>query len=520
MARTAAGVALLGLGVLQLGATGQVLQRDEINEAVRLAMDVELPNAGYETFRGKLFWQQDHIADQDGYYGQVKMGEDGWGTADALCDYWKQNAAFFKTTCNYTFPLAQSEAIVSFIKTPPPAEYFGVQSLVFLRNVSEIPMSGIADAHNHLNLRLDPSAESRFGQPFVMITTGDQNTLAYVKDSLAKTGVPEYLINEDLIDVVHMTYPYDPTTYKFTSYPWDLYQILARLNGVPEDDALKAYLAEGRPVWKVTAPQDKAFAAVAYPGRKTRGTGGKDTELHLQKSMRKLGAAVEKALAVESAASHVNADVPLEFTVTDDEKCLTDPTYTPVFNANPFMNTTAMGSCDRFTNDALYTLSPNGKAFGNFLFERERGFVWYGVNNNATGKATFVNFMVTEGASDGSRRNFEAPDHSPFISANDMVGSARAWAQGAIADADADQLFAWRFARECPPGHPWSQYCTVVDLEMINPTSYAYFIGRSYLETATATGAAPEECLVSHVLCYEQPHRRVGGGGQAAAAPS
>ncbi|HRD83738.1 MAG TPA: hypothetical protein PLF63_01055 [Rubrivivax sp.] len=95
--------------------------------------------------------------------------------------------------------LGVSEAVVIFMRTPPPSRYFGFTQYLVRRGRSPRQvLASLSDSLNQLNfstLQSNAPGDQVFNQYAVLVWTADLNTLARVKTQLAAQGIPEAKVN-------------------------------------------------------------------------------------------------------------------------------------------------------------------------------------------------------------------------------------------------------------------------------------------------------------------------------------
>ncbi len=141
--------------------------------------------------------------------------------------------------------------------------------------------------------------------------------------------------------------------------------------------------------------------------------------------------------------------------------------------------------------DALYLRNA-----GTFSLADDEFLVLYGVNHQATGKATYSNFSIYDSC---KACGVTAENNATF------AGSARSYFTPAQQPPHVDQLYAWRVARK-PLHDKDPKHSTLLPT---GPCPGAVAIGnqlfvgfRSYVEPATAIGPDPAEILFDRVIKF------------------
>ena len=98
-----------------------------------------------------------------------------------------------------SFRMDPGDAIVIFLRTPPPVRYFGFTQYLLDRGTDgSKPFGSLSDTLNHLKFRTLGSPEpgtNLFDQHAVVVWTADLNTLAAVKTTLGAQGIDPSQVN-------------------------------------------------------------------------------------------------------------------------------------------------------------------------------------------------------------------------------------------------------------------------------------------------------------------------------------
>jgi hypothetical protein len=133
----------------------------------------------------------------------------GWEFLDVLDCYVNGSSCYGNNPASpYGYPmfngyprlkLAPSEAVVVFLRTPPPARYFGfTQYLIARGRTTKEVLASLSDTLNLLDFRTLQSpgpGVDVFNQYAVLVWTADLNTLAVVKARLEAQGIPASRVN-------------------------------------------------------------------------------------------------------------------------------------------------------------------------------------------------------------------------------------------------------------------------------------------------------------------------------------
>jgi hypothetical protein len=366
------------------------------------------------------------------------------------------------------YRLKANEALILVGATPPETMYFSYRSFLFSRYYSDLGRqfklyTALGDTLNKLTISTGRTAP--FNRPIMIITSGDQTTHEMVKSVAIAAGYPPAIINIDILpsEILKMGLDKEDDTFTF----------LGRTAMPIDNEGFAAYLTKsGSRVFRITPRDGLITGAKPYPKPtlKPRGTG--QTEAWLQPGMNDLREAI---LAHYSAyeATELTTEIWLpESLVAIDERrdVLGESRDTPYL----------------WTNLASKFVLPDDP--NEFL-------IVYGVNHQASGKATYSNFIVY-----GEKYiNGVASVASPSFS-----GSADVYIQG---HSQANYLYAWKVARQSDG----SAHCLTVPY---GPQHYGFgstiddqygFVGfRAYLEPATTVGAKWDELLYDRVIKFKK----------------
>lgn len=357
--------------------------------------------------------------------------------------------------------LRADEAVVLVGVTPPAVAYWGWTPYLFSR---ERPGGGrapvFASLSETMNVATQPvDAEPgapRFGAPFAIVWTSDATTDAGVRAALAAAGVAARGTG---------TMPLDSSVVRFgLDAPDDTLGILLRTALFEDDAAGAAWLAD-IPVRALRVTPRSVLAADPLPPPPSRARDLSRSEAALEPAVDRLEAAIRA-----SVPGRTIRDVMVSTGEPDPMQCIDMLTF-----------------CAGDNRDTVYPASA--------LFRLEPGDSLYvlGVDHEATGKATYANASIY------------AIDHLvglESVTSRAWVGTAEAFLPG---DADADELFVWRFARDCG-GDP---ACTVITTDACPdgaPTTALLNVTfRAYLEPTTSTRPDASMLVRERALLVQAP---------------
>jgi hypothetical protein len=360
--------------------------------------------------------------------------------------------------------LRPDEAVVFVGPTPPPTAYFGWTGYQFDRyagagQARDIRFASLGDTVSVDTINTAGTPAGAAGDPFeqltVIVLVGDSQTDAEVHAAAAAGGFPAGWVNTIVVPAAKVTLGLEDEA--------DTFGVLVRAALFADPAAKDAYLAAPPgSVWRVSPGMARAVAPLREPALRPRGTGtGEDAAL---------------ATALDDLHDAILAAHP---GLSAYEPQVTD--VTPA----PGECLTGTRNCNGDNNDTVYFTS------GLFrLGETADDFaVVYGVDHEATGKASYSNFALYE-----VRRLFGVA----AASSRDFAGSAAEYLPGHPL---ADKLYAWRLRRDCT-GDP---HCLPVPLECpgLPPDEFGVVAFRAYLEPGTGTGPAPAELILDRVIRFQ-----------------
>ena len=371
-----------------------------------------------------------------------------------------------------SYRLRSDEALVLFGRTPPEERYFSFRSFLATRYYSDmgrhdVIYSALGDTIN--NLTVNGGTSNPFNQTFVIITAADKEIVRRVRAALISSGYPEEIINLDILpgDMLKMGLDKECDTFTFLSR-----------NALPASkNELDSYIANpGVRVFRLTPKTPSAKVDVySRPALKQRGTG--KTEAWVQSGVADLRSAIIK----QYSSSYDAVELPTS-------------QWLPESLVGIEQHINVIGE----SRDTSYLWTGTGKTPtlpSTFVLpdDPDEFLIVYGVNHQATGKATYSNFTVY-----GAKfLNGVASVSSPLFE-----GSADDYIPG---HALGKYLYAWKISRRCDS----NTHCLAVPF---GPQHYGFgtdendqsgFVGfRAYLEPATAVGAEWSELIYDRVIKF------------------
>ena len=432
----------------------------------------------------------------------VQRGEYGFADAIALCNAgviqtcqgnnvgapylaYKLPPAPGQTTPNlfadarglaFIYHLRADEAILQIGWTPPEAAYFSYQSYLGMRydpaQKRYLQMfNSLGDSLNNLTIHTSGPKENPFGQPVVILTAADRVVAAAVEAAVLGAGFPADTVNLDVIApaLVHMGLePGD-----------DLFQFMSRI-AVPTDRAaLESYIASPGSVILRLTPKEKPARLHPFPSPVLRVRGTGTTEIAFLPAVDALRDAILARYAdLEAIEVETSIALPEGYAATQSR-----------------INT--MGD----TRDAAYFSTVEVAAWTNPQDSRRAAafplgddpnefFIVYGVNHEASGKASYANCAFY---------GLEFLNGVASVDNRTYKGSAEDYLPG---DPMAPYLYAWKVARNANG----DLHCTVLPT---GPMHYGIGLEedvivffRVYLEAATAAGPAPNELVFDRLIRF------------------
>ena len=382
-----------------------------------------------------------------------------------------------------TWRLRQDEAIVVIGVTPPPVAYFGFQLWMMKGSLADGPvlMVSVVDPINNKTMRT--TGPTTYDEPFALVITGNQRTLAEVNMMLAASGLGGATNNVPIPSALFRL-GLDQDSNEF---------LLPVRTAVPQpgfEEALDEYRAgHSLKVFRVRPKSSSAdetkpvYPLDPLPVPRLRISGTGNTELNLNPTLQLL-----RQRIIDSYPGYEAHDMPLE-------RAYEEP-Y-PGLQLNLVTDPPIQGTAG-YTSDANYLISPNfGLPDGSFLMA-------YGANHVVTGKASYTSASLY--ADEHATVHMASKEHT------ELWGSARDF----IADQpNADEFYAWAFSRAGDSG-PAGPHVTTLD-PTGTPTDYCSskygtnmkvdmstisVVTRIYMEPATKTRPALSELLLDRLLLF------------------
>ena len=375
----------------------------------------------------------------------------------------------------FAYALGHDEAIVQIGRTPPEAGFFSYQSYLIMRYDPGLKryatlFNSIGDTINNLTINTSGATGSPFNQPVIFISTADKRIDTMVREAAQTAGYSPDIINTDVIPSSTVNMGLEGTV--------DLFAFVSRVADPGDKNELDAYIkAPGSIVLRLTPKVTMTPDPLPVPTLRVRGTG--NTELDL------LPAVEELRRAVLSKYANLNATelptyiaLPEGFTATQSKiNTIGDNRDAAYFSTVEVDAWTKTDDCRR---DAAFTLPDSPDDF----------VIIYGVNHEATGKATYSNCVVY---------GLQYLNGVTGVDSRTYQGSADDYIAG---HPKTQYLYAWKIARK--------SYGDLHCLEVpVGPQRYGISLDdklmlffRAYLEKATKAGPAHNELVMDRVIIF------------------
>lgn len=369
-----------------------------------------------------------------------------------------------ENTLPWGFRLGANEAVIIVGRTPPPMAYYSYQPFRIIMYsekdaTRKIIFEPVGDTINNLTIRTDGSSSQPFDREVIVIITADQDVDSRVRSAARVAGYPAGIINTSVVPTAVTRLGIDEKADEFAF----VHRMFLPEPG--QEETFENYLNTDQTTLRVTLKDKSSLKPFPVPDLRVRGTG--TTEMDLLPAMEDLRKAIlgrYKGLPAKELTTSV--------WLTDGF----DGLQREINQYGP-------------TRDALYlrtdplfklTTDPN-----DFL-------IVYGVNHEATGKATYSNFTA-------------------YVDPNILLGMVTANSRqikGSALDylpnhPKANLLYAWKVARNCQ-GDPHClevkiEGCERVNLDLL-PDLWMGF--RLYLEPQTKVGPAFTEVVYDRVIHF------------------
>ncbi len=375
----------------------------------------------------------------------------------------------------FVYPLRHDEAIVQVGHTPPEAGFFSYQSYLMMRYDPDFKQymalfNSLGDTINNLTINTKSGTGSPFNQPMIIISTADKGTDMLVRKAAQTAGYSQDIMNTDVIPSSTVNMGLEGNV--------DLFGFVSRVAVAKDKKELDAYIKDpGSVVLRLTPKSPVTLNPFPVPTLRVRGTG--KTELDLLTAVEELRYAIlanYKNLRATELPTYVA--LPEGFNATQSKvNTIGDNRDSAYFSTVEVDAWTKKYDSRR---NAAFVLPDSPDDF----------VIIYGVNHEATGKATYANCVVY---------GLQYLNGVASVDSRIYQGSAGDYIPG---HPEAQYLYAWKIARKSY-GDP---HCLEVPL---GPQRYGIGLGdklmlffRTYLEKTTKAGPAHNELIMDRVIKF------------------
>ena len=379
------------------------------------------------------------------------------------------------------------EAIVFVGRTPPECRYFSYDDYILSRtygNETRWLFANLADTVNSLTINTEGTPNGSAGNPFnqttVMVATADRGIDQRIRAAALSAGYSSDIFNTQVFPSAMLNMGLENSS--------DNFIMLIRPNFYKDKQAGDDYLNNTpATIFRITPNQTTKLDPYTYPELKVRGTG--KTEFDLANDLEQLRKAILNKYSNLKAT-----ELPTSIAVPSGS----DAIQRGIDAVGPANDACYLWSANRtadlptppFPNLSQYYdfLRPQAITLGN---DSNEFMIVYGVNHEATGKATYSNFVL-----------YGADGWNGVGSINDAEfnGTAKEYLPD---NPNAKYLYVYKVARNCN-GDP---HCFKVPT---GPGAYGIgldqplFIGwRLYMEKATKTGPSYSEILYDRAIKFD-----------------
>ena len=198
--------------------------------------------------------------------------------------------------------LDETDAVVFFGCTPPPAKYFSFRSYVFSTFHNLRPtllFASLGDSTNHLVINTTGlNMSDPFGKTTVITSTADMATDQAIRDTFVAAGFPATAVNTDIIPSSLVKMGYEALA--------DTFNMLYRVAIFQDPKQGQAYINTTWPVLRVTPPSQQKPLPFSTPPLRKKGTG--TTEASYNFSLSSFVAQVEKVIKLNASNMSVTYD--------------------------------------------------------------------------------------------------------------------------------------------------------------------------------------------------------------------
>jgi hypothetical protein len=418
---------------------------------------------------------------------------------------------------NFWWQLREDEAMILVGETPPEERYFSYSTYAYFLpddpltpdiNEAQKPQ-GIAVGDSINIATIHTIGPDPFLAPIVYIITGNRETERRVRAAALNAGYPAAIINVEAISPIIAPLGIGPQDTVFAlglrnavaANQEDLTEYIVNAASHMKAFRVTPLNADGQLQVEPVLPDDPEPVPVLRP----RGTG--HTEMDLYPALQALRAAIVKTYGLPwNADGYLYRELDTDIWSIANDNILT--CEKPYAQRQRGMFT---AGCTRDNNylatGPMFMLRNNVDEFA----------IVYGVNHQATGKATYANFSLY--GHPLKQIGLGTTLSTKFDKRPDGTGEPGDSARQYLSPDDpyyqyADMLYAWKVARDCGD----EPYCMEVDSQFESPVGpdytcplwldyengedWLWFIFRNYMEPATKVGPDDNELLYDRAIYF------------------
>jgi hypothetical protein len=373
------------------------------------------------------------------------------------------------------YHMRPDEAIILIGKTPPECKYFGFSGCLMQRtyvNQTCTIWGEMTDPIN--NLIIKTGEDTAFSQNTIIICTADEGVDAQIREALQSGVYSNSTINTYVIP--------SPILKMGLSSNSDTFNFFMRISILANETAGNNYIKNPPiTVLRVTPKENTTLNPFETPDLRAQGTN--QTELELISGLNALGDAIVEQYS-NYTATELSVGPWLPYgtqgieTGTNVAGITRDALYLWTGGTLPPMQSPLI-------SQAKSTPAPNG-----FTLKDGEFVVVYGVNHQATGKATFASFSVN-GA--------DIWNGVAGVTSDRYTGTARQYLSNGT---NADYFYAYKISRQGNETNCLTIPGPGLKGQGIELNQEMFILFRMYLEPSTKTSPLPQEILFDHAIKF------------------
>lgn len=397
-------------------------------------------------------------------------------------------------TTTHRWNLGPDEAIVFVGRTPPKCKYFSFDNYIFTGSYEDKIRwlsAPIGDTLNNLVIKTEGTPNGRHGNPFnqntVVILTADRGIDRRIRAAAQSAGYPESIINTMVFpsSMLHMGVEDNS----------DIFYTVIRPALYKDKQAGEKYLNNPPAViFRITPNESTTPDPYKVPEQRVRGAG--TTELDLMDDLEELRKAIlneysglnatELPTSIWGPPGNNAFQKGINVFGPDNDACYLWTATQALSTQIPWMDvwpspSDFIDTYYPFMRDSQVTLGNDPNEF----------LIVYGVNHAATGKATYMNFVVN--GVDGWNGVAAATNL-------DFSGTAQEYLPN---NPNAKYLYVYKVVRNCAEDSNCLVVPTGPDAYGIALDQPLFITWRLYLEKATKTGPSYNEIVYDKAIKFD-----------------